>query len=139
MSVRIRRSLSIFPLILSAAACGGQSDRAPRDTPASVDVQVARAAIQPVARTFEAGGAVRARTTAQLTSRIVAEVREIRVQPGDHVTRGQTVVLLDGRDRPRVLDVGTGTGAIAWFRNASRIPLASARSVLLRGTYGRTE
>ena len=39
-----------------------------------------------------------AQTTAQLTSRIVAEVRELSVQPGDRVTRGQIVAQLDDRD-----------------------------------------
>jgi RND family efflux transporter MFP subunit len=49
-------------------------------------------------RTFEVGGVIRARTTAQLTSRIVAEVREVRVAAGDRVKRGQIVVVLDDRD-----------------------------------------
>ena len=51
-----------------------------------------------VARPFETGGAVRARTTATLVSRIVAEVREVLVRPGDRVRAGQVLIRLDGRD-----------------------------------------
>jgi len=83
---------------LAGAACSGPSDTAPNRTATTIDVRVARAEVKPIARTFEAGGVVRAQTTAQLTSRVVAEVREIRVRPGDRVTRGQIVVLLDDRD-----------------------------------------
>lgn len=50
------------------------------------------------ARPFETGGVVRARTTATLVSRIVAEVREVTVRPGDRVRAGQIVIRLDGRD-----------------------------------------
>jgi RND family efflux transporter MFP subunit len=49
-------------------------------------------------RSFEAGGVVRARTTAVLTARIMAEVRDVRVRPGDVVRAGQTLVTLDGRE-----------------------------------------
>jgi RND family efflux transporter MFP subunit len=83
---------------LAAAACGTPDDTAPGRTATPIDVRVARAEVKPLARTFEVGGVIRAHTTAQLTSRIVAEVREVRVRPGDRVKRGQIVVLLDDRD-----------------------------------------
>jgi RND family efflux transporter MFP subunit len=47
---------------------------------------------------YEAGGTVQARTSATLTSRIVAPVRDVRVVPGQHVHAGQVLVVLDDRD-----------------------------------------
>src|SRR4029434_6838194 len=46
----------------------------------------------------DAGGVVQARTTATITSRILAPVREVRVSPGDRVREGQTLIELDGED-----------------------------------------
>jgi RND family efflux transporter MFP subunit len=51
-----------------------------------------------LADTFEAGGVVQARTTATLSARILAPIREVRVTPGDRVRAGQVLVVLDGRD-----------------------------------------
>jgi multidrug resistance efflux pump len=41
---------------------------------------------------------VQARTTATLTARILAPVREVRVAPGDRVRAGQVLLVLDGAD-----------------------------------------
>lgn len=41
---------------------------------------------------------MRARNTATIVSRIVAEVQEIRVKPGDRVAAGQPLVTLDSRE-----------------------------------------
>jgi multidrug efflux pump subunit AcrA (membrane-fusion protein) len=100
MRIGNRRRRHWLPVVamLTATACSGPSDTAPNRTVTTMDVRVARAEIKPIARTFEAGGVVRAQTTAQLTSRVVAEVREVRVRPGDRVKQGQVVVLLDDRD-----------------------------------------
>ena len=54
--------------------------------------------MQRVPRTFEAGGVVRAATTATLASRITAPVLSMRVAAGDRVRAGQVLVVLDGRD-----------------------------------------
>src|SRR4029453_14611011 len=51
-----------------------------------------------VARAIDSGGVVQARTTATITARILAPVREVRVSPGDQVRAGQTLIVLDGDD-----------------------------------------
>ena len=38
------------------------------------------------------------RTTAAMTARLLAPVREVRVAPGDRVRKGQTLIVLDGDD-----------------------------------------
>ena len=95
----------------AAAGCAGQTDVPPK--PASpIEVRVAQAEQRPMTTTFEVGGVIRAQTTAQVTSRIVAPVVEVRVRPGDRVTQGQTVVLLDDRDlAARNVQAGATLGA----------------------------
>jgi RND family efflux transporter MFP subunit len=85
-------------LVVSADGCGRRSGPSPGATVHVTDVRMARAVIQPLAETLEAGGVIKARTTAQLSSRIAANVRELRVQPGDRVKQGQIVAVLDDRD-----------------------------------------
>ena len=82
----------------AAAGCAGQTDVPPKPASSPIEVRVAQAEQRPMTTTFEVGGVIRAQTTAQVTSRIVAPVVEVRVRPGDRVTQGQTVVLLDDRD-----------------------------------------
>ena len=86
---------------MSAAACGDGREATLEKAPASIEVRVAKAAVQPLVQTFDAGGIVKARTTAQISSRIVAELQEMRVQPGDRVRQGQILAVLDDRDLRR--------------------------------------
>jgi RND family efflux transporter MFP subunit len=62
-----------------------------------------QAAVVPVQRgdaprLFDAGGVVRAQTTAVITSRLLAPVLDVRVVAGDRVRAGQVLVRLDDRD-----------------------------------------
>ena len=59
---------------------------------------VARVGMAALGDTFEAGGLVEAHTTAVLSARILAPVREVRVNAGDRVSEGQVLVVLDGTD-----------------------------------------
>ncbi len=84
---------------LAATACGGgHTGEAREATGQPVSVRVQAVSPREVSTPFETGGAIRARTTATLVSRIVAEVREVTVQPGDRVRAGQVLIRLDGRD-----------------------------------------
>ena len=98
---RLARPSATLPVactLLSAAACGDGREATVEKAPASIEVRVAKAAVQPLAQTFDAGGIVKARTTAQISSRIVSELQEMRVQPGDRVRQGQILAVLDDRD-----------------------------------------
>ena len=82
-----------------AAACGGETHQ--REAVAARDpvaVQVTSVTQAQRASTVEVGGLVHARTTAVVTSRLMAPVREVRVVPGDQVRAGQILVVLDDRD-----------------------------------------
>jgi multidrug efflux pump subunit AcrA (membrane-fusion protein) len=85
-----------------SAALAGCSARpaaaAPPDPAEPIVVTIARVAMTDVARTSDSGGVVQAHTTARITARILAPVREVRVSPGDHIRQGQTLIVLDGDD-----------------------------------------
>ena len=91
-------TLPVACILVSAAACGDGREATLERAPASIEVRVAKAAVQPLVQTFDAGGIVKARTTAQIASRIVAELQEMRVQPGDRVRQGQILAVLDDRE-----------------------------------------
>jgi multidrug efflux pump subunit AcrA (membrane-fusion protein) len=89
-----------------------------------------------VASAIDAGGVVQARTTATITARIVATVREVRVSPGDRVRAGQTLVVLDGDDlaagaraaRAAALAADQGAKATVAELRAAEAGLALARA-----------
>lgn len=66
---------------------------------ASLRVKVEPAATQSVPSIYEATGTVRARVSTAISSKLMAYVREVKVQLGDRVREGQTLVTLDSRDQ----------------------------------------
>jgi RND family efflux transporter MFP subunit len=90
------RSLALLAAVAAAASCGGSPDE-PAPGHAPIPVQVTRVDTAALARTFEAGGTVRALTVAPLSSRIVSPILQVHVQPGARVRRGQPLVTLDAR------------------------------------------
>jgi multidrug efflux pump subunit AcrA (membrane-fusion protein) len=125
-----------------AGGCGDgrEAERSTASTP--IEVRTAKATVQPLAQTFEAGGIIKARTTALITSRIAAELREVRVQPGDRVRQGQIVAVLDDRDlaarrvQAHASFLAAQSGAAS--ADAER-EMAGARLTLARETHGRIE
>jgi multidrug efflux pump subunit AcrA (membrane-fusion protein) len=131
-------------LIISAALAGctpRQADAAPAgagssDAGSPIAVTIARAAMTDVATAIDAGGVVQARTTATITARILAPVREVRVSPGDQVRKGQTLIVLDGDDlaagaraaRAAALAAEQGSQAAAAELRAADAGLALARA-----------
>ena len=88
--------------LLMSAALAGCSTRpaaaAPADAADPIAVTIAPVVMTDVARAIDAGGVVQARTTATITARILAPVREVRAAPGDQTRKGQTLIVLDGDD-----------------------------------------
>ncbi len=146
MSVtRLRTSSLVLPaafIMATAAACGGRDGSPPAKAAPAVEVRVAKVAVQRLAQTFEAGGVIKARATAQISPRIAAELREVKVQPGDRVRRGQIVAVLDDRDlaatraqaQASVLAAQSGTASAEAERES-----ASARLLLARASHRRIE
>jgi RND family efflux transporter MFP subunit len=106
------------------------------DAATPIPVTIAQVAMDDVASAIDSGGVVQARTTATITARIVATVREVRVSPGDRVRAGQTLVALDGDDlaagaraaRAAALAADQGAKAAAAELRAAEAGLALARA-----------
>ena len=88
------------PALLAAAFAAGCAAAPPSskvDAP-PVDVSLGRADIADLPSPFEAGGVVRARSTAVIASRVMAPITDVLVRPGDRVRRGAPLVRLDARE-----------------------------------------
>ena len=81
-----------------SVACGGAHESSRAAEGPAVPVRAAAAEMQEIAERIEVGGAVKSRTVAVLTSRIVGQLREIAVLPGARVRRGALLAVLDGRE-----------------------------------------
>ena len=106
------------------------------DAAEPIPVTIAHVAMADVADAIDSGGVVQARTTATITARILATVREVRVSPGDRVRAGQTLVVLDDDDlaagaraaRAAALAADQGAKAAAAELRAAEAGLALARA-----------
>lgn len=92
----------LLPALAAAAlltGCGGGETRTKAVAPApAVAVQTATVSNREWPDAYEATGTVRARTATVLSSKVMAYVREVAVQVGDHVREGQEIVKLDAQD-----------------------------------------
>jgi RND family efflux transporter MFP subunit len=126
--------------VVTQAGCSGKTDTRPVDVAASIPVTVATVTMTDLANTFDAGGVVQARTTATMTARILAPVREVRTVPGDRVRTGQVLLVLDGRDlaaharSARAAALAAGQAASA---SAAEEQAADAGLTLARATHSR--
>jgi multidrug resistance efflux pump len=119
-----------------AAAPSSTTGRLRSDPAEPIAVTIARVAMTDLATTIDSGGVVQAHTTAAITARVVAPVREVRVSPGDHIRRGQTLIVLDGDDlaagaraaRSAAVAAEQGAKAAAADRLAADAGLALARA-----------
>lgn len=131
-----------FVVAATAAACGGADAPAPApatDT-ATLAVTTDSAVLTAMPDTFEAGGALVARQTAVISSRVLAPVLRVAVQPGDRVRRGQLLVQLDGEDITGRAAGASSTlaGAQASVRVAESQRTAAEHAVTLaRATHDR--
>jgi RND family efflux transporter MFP subunit len=133
-------------LIVSAAAvvlsgCGhspevtrAESNKAP------VPVRVEAVATSESPTLYDASGTVRARTAAQISSRVMAYVREVRAQVGDRVRQGQVLAVLDSRDsdvRKRQADAGREEAQSAALEAEQGYASAKANLELADATFNR--
>ena len=111
----------LLVVAMMASACGHEAVR-PESAAASqpIAVHTASASIQQWPGTYEATGAVRARTAATLSSKVTGYVQQITVQAGDHVRAGQLLITLEARD----LDANYRRAEIARAEVQSSIPAA---------------
>ena len=96
--VMTRAWLVTLTLSLGAAACGSSSDPAPAPSADALEVAVDRVEPTPMSASFEAGGVLVSRHTAEISSRVMAPIVRVLVRPGERVRRGQPLVELDAAE-----------------------------------------
>lgn len=136
-----RLLLSVVAVAVAApgSGCSSPQDRAGQPAP-PVAVTTIAAKLAAVASSFEAGGVVRARSTAAIASRVMAPVLEVHVRPGDRVRRGAPLVTLDSREAAanRSRAAASLTSAVEAARAAeSDVRSAQAAVSLARATHDR--
>ncbi|NCO58838.1 biotin/lipoyl-binding protein, partial [bacterium] len=90
----------------------GPADKAGDGKLPAVPPLTAAAAVQTVNESYEAIGTVRPRTESTVEAQISARVEEVLVKPGQMVTRGATLVILDDREfRSRLARAEEGLAA----------------------------
>ena len=91
---------------------------------------------------YEAVGTVRARTAAAISSKVMAYVREVRVQAGDAVREGQLLIMLDARDLEanyKRAEAGRDEARSAQVEADSALAAANAQLDLAKVTFGRMQ
>lgn len=132
---------AILGLVLATAAagCAATPQKTDVDEPA-ISVTVGRVAEGDLIRTFEAGGVVRARSTALIASRVMAPIVQVHVRPGDTVRRGATLVTLDAREiqaNASRADAASRSAAESARAAAADVTAAQSAVVLARATHDR--
>jgi RND family efflux transporter MFP subunit len=138
-SIAIAATAMLMTVALTACATR-RAAGASTDAADPIAVTTASAAMSDVATAIDAGGVVQARTTAVITSRLLAPVREVRVLPGDRVRKGQTLVVLDGDDLSAAARAARATAAAAEQgakAAAADLQAAEAALALARATHDR--
>lgn len=105
-----------LPVMLAAglalASCRSPERTRPEGAAPSVDVVVARAVSVDLPAYYEAGGVVRARVSAVISSRLLAPITAVHVRAGDRVRRGDPLIDLDARE-PQAQDERAGAALAA--------------------------
>ncbi len=122
-----------------AVGCGTASRSAAPESP-PVSVSTSPVELADISSSFEAGGVVRAVSTAIISSRLMSPVVSVLVRPGDRVHRGAPLVTLDAREvtANRARAAGSLTSAVEAARAAeSDVRAAEAVVTLARATHDR--
>ena len=94
---RIRSLLLIAAVADIFTACGSAEKRPAQPGPLITGVQTETVRLESAPQLYQAVGAIRSASTAILAAQVGGTVTEVRVQPGDHVKRGQLLAVLDDR------------------------------------------
>jgi len=140
----MNRFLLFAILILMTAACSRHETRvaAAGAEQKAAAVQVETVTASEIADYYQASGSVRARYSAAIAAKITANILDVRVQTGDHVQAGQTLIALDRRDLEAHLrrsEAARAEADSAIDETESAITAARANFELARVTHKRFE
>jgi len=142
-------SIHCLPLLASVAAvasligCGGSPPHRPVEATEAASPQalgLTTVTTSELPATFEAGGVVRARTTATVAARVMAPVVSVTARPGDRISRGATLITLDAREL--VAQAARGKASLLAADESARaaefqVEAVEAGARLARLTYDR--
>lgn len=97
---RLRTGRAFFLLSLALPllpGCGADVDTHPRAAE-RIAARLETVRVEPLELTYDAVGTVRSRTVTTLSSKVMGQVKEVRVQPGDRVATGDVLVQLEDGD-----------------------------------------
>jgi len=140
----MNQRLPLAILVLINAGCSQHETRvaaAGGELRAST-VHVETVADSEIADTYQASGSVRARYNVVIAAKISANILEVRVQTGDHVAAGHTLIVLDRRDLEANLrrsEAACAEAESALDETESAIRAARANFELARVTHKRFE
>ncbi len=132
----------IFSLVLLTSCGGAEFHPRAAGSAASIPVRPATAAPQQWPEWYETTGAVRARTTVTVASKVMAYVQEVAVAAGDSVREGQILITLDSRDLEANLRRAEAARAEAQSATAEAdngVASAQANLDLAQSTFRRIE
>ena len=136
----MNRFLPLAITILMSAGCSQHEARVAAASAESRVVQTETVADSEIADNYQATGTVRARYSVVIAAKISANILEARVQTGDHVQAGQTLIVLDRGDLEASLrrcEAARAEAENAVQETESAITAARANSELARATHKR--
>ena len=136
-----KKQLFVIPIaVWLLTSCGGEQHANQGEELAPVAVTTATVDTVDWPSVYEATGTVRARTTATLSAKVMGYVREVTVDAGDHVNKGQLLVRLDSRDLDAAYQrakAGLEEARSATVEVANAIHAAKAQLDLAQATHRR--
>ena len=130
------KNLLPVPLVLLLAGCvDAPVEKERAATPAAIPVDAVAATTTEWPVIYEATGTIHARTSAVISSKLTAYVREVKAQIGDHVREGQVLVTLDARD----LEAGIRRSDAAREEVRASIPEADSALVAAKASLDLAE
>lgn len=134
-------TVSTMSFALVAAGCGSKAEEAALERHATpIRVTVDSAAVVEWPNFYVATGTVRARTSAQISGRVMAYVRQVHVNIGDRVQAGQTLIVLDAQEvqaRARQSDAARNEARAGAAEAEQAIESAKANLELAESTFRR--
>jgi HlyD family secretion protein len=131
--------IALFFLAGALASCQ-KREGAPEPAGSAVAVVVERIEPAVVDAAYVASGTIRGRQTAEMSSKLPATIREMKVKAGDAVVKGQVLALLDSSElEGRLRQARAGREEAVAGREEAEKALESARAqaAVAAATYGR--
>ena len=132
--------VALWLLAVAAAGCSSAHPSRPDAQAPPLPVTTALVTTREGGASSEAGGIVQAQTTAVVTARILATVREVRAVPGDRVRAGDVLVVLDASDlsaSARSARAAESASSLGVSAAQADVRSAEAALTLSKATYDR--